>query len=173
MPTAHVGRTADWLSSERGSLPLLSWQEIVDLRDDGVEIGSHGHVHRPLDEQPPDVVAADLERSRAALHEHAGIEARTLAYPNGYASKATRRIAEAAGFTSACVIGHARQPVDGDRFAVRRLHARGTHQPQDLIRLVEGKSSLVEGFAKRTAETPWRIARRASRHARTLVGKNA
>ena len=173
VPTAHVGRTADWLPSERASLPLLSWQEIVDLRDDGVEVGSHGHVHRSLDEQPPDVVAADLERSRSALHEHAGIEARTLAYPNGYASRATRRIAEDAGFTSACVIGHARQPVDADRFAVRRLHARGTHHPQDLIRLVEGRGSLVEGFAKRTAETPWRIARRAGRRARTLAGKNA
>lgn len=172
VPTAHVGLTADWLPIERGSLPLLSWPEIVDLHDDGVEVGSHGHVHRPLDEQPPEVVAGDLARSRSALHEQAGIEARTLAYPNGYASRATRRLAQAAGFTSACVIGHARQPVDGDRFAVRRLHARGTHHPPDLIRLVEGRSALVEGFAKRSAEKPWRIARRAGRHARTLVGKN-
>ena len=173
VPTAHVGGTADWLPSDRGLLPLLSWRELVELHDDGVEIGSHGHVHRPLDEEPPQVVAVDLEQSRSALRECAGIDVLTLAYPNGYASRATRRIARAANFTSACVIGHSRQPVGGDRFAVRRLHARGTHHPWALIRLVEGQSSVVEGFAKRAAEKPWRIARRARRRARTLVGRNA
>jgi peptidoglycan/xylan/chitin deacetylase (PgdA/CDA1 family) len=173
VPTAHVGGTADWLPGDGRSLPLLSWREIVDLRDDGVEIGSHGHVHRPLDEEPPEVVALDLERSRSTLRERVGTDVLTLAYPNGYASRTTRRIARAAGLASACVIGHSRQPVEGDRFAVRRLHVRGTHRPQDLLRLVEGRGAVIERAAKRTAETPWRFARRARAHARTLVRRNA
>jgi peptidoglycan/xylan/chitin deacetylase (PgdA/CDA1 family) len=169
VPTAHVGANASWLSGDDASLPLLSWQELSDLHADGVEIGSHGHVHRPLDEEPSDVVAADLERSRRALREHTGAEVFSLAYPNGYASRVTRNIAREHGFASACVIGHSRQAVHGDRFAVRRLHVRGTHRPQDLTRLIEGKGSALEGFAKRSAEKPWRAARRARRGARPKI----
>jgi peptidoglycan/xylan/chitin deacetylase (PgdA/CDA1 family) len=176
VPTAHVGGTADWLPNDLGTQPLISWREVVELHEDGVEIGSHGHLHRPLDEEPAHAVAVDLEQSRAALRERAGIDVLSLAYPNGYASTATRRIARAAGFRSACVIGHSRQPVGGDRFAIRRLHARGAQHPQDLVRLVEGTNSIIErfeGFTKRTAEKPWRVARRARHHARALVGRSA
>jgi peptidoglycan/xylan/chitin deacetylase (PgdA/CDA1 family) len=165
VPTAHVGGRAEWIKGALGRERLLGWPELGVLRDAGIEIGSHGHRHHPFDVAADATIRDELARSRDLIHERLGVDARTFAYPNGYSSRSSRDAVRAAGFTSACVIGHARQPIHGDRLTVRRLLVRGQHSAAHLLRLVDGRAARAEHFAKQAAAAPWRQVRKARRFA--------
>lgn len=84
----RVGRDNAWEGegpAVRGVpvLPLLAWDELGRLAEDGLAIGGHGLRHVPL----PGLSAAELEDevqgSRARIERELGIVPETFAYPYG------------------------------------------------------------------------------------------
>lgn len=81
----HVGRTNEW-GTETGipKLPLLGWEELGRLAEEGVTLGSHTRTHpdlRRLDaDRLEDEVAGSIERIRTET----GVLPQVFAYPFGY-----------------------------------------------------------------------------------------
>jgi peptidoglycan/xylan/chitin deacetylase (PgdA/CDA1 family) len=96
--TDLVGQTNSWDASYGESVPLLSWQELAHLRDEGVQIESHSSRHARLTGLDTVELAKDLARSRTALSQRLGVNSRAIAYPHGDADPAVRQIAGACGF---------------------------------------------------------------------------
>jgi len=72
------------LLDEFPSMRMLAWEEIVQLRNSGVEIGSHGvnhEIHHAA--QPESVRRFEQTESKAVLENRLATRCRFFAYPNG------------------------------------------------------------------------------------------
>lgn len=63
--------------------PLLSWDEIRFMSNNGFTIGSHTHTHTILDRVEPHVIDYELSASKATLEERLGVGINSFSYPNG------------------------------------------------------------------------------------------
>ena len=80
---------------------LLAAEEVAELAQRGIEIGSHGHTHAEVGSLGAATIEADLRTSRERIREITGTEPRYLAWPYGRTSAAGIEAARAAGFEAA------------------------------------------------------------------------
>lgn len=168
VPTSHLGGTASWLPGSAGETPLLDGSQVRTAAQEGIEIGSHGHVHVPLDALPRREMADQVRRSRDVLTDVADQEIASFCYPHGYHDARVRREVQLAGHRSATEIGHRLHRLSADPWAVSRVMVGPEHGPEDVVALVE-RGPGRWGPAVRRALTPtWRGVRRV---VRTTTGK--
>ena len=117
--------------------PLLSAEEILDMKHRGVSFQSHSCSHRSLPSLDDDELARELADSRAALQKLLGCPVDFLAYPFGRVDErvvvATRRAGYRAAFSTQP--GFNRRDVDP--FRLRRIEVYGTDTPRMLMRKFE------------------------------------
>src|SRR3954447_19526264 len=101
--------------------PMVSWRQLEDLRDAGVEIGSHGHHHVALDLVGEERAALELVNSKLLLEDRLQVPVNSFAYPFGYHTKAVKRLVSHVGYTSACAVKNALSHPDDDCFALARF----------------------------------------------------
>ena len=70
IPTAFVGDTSRflWRENEADRL-MLSWSQLRELSDNGIECGAHSHRHLQLDVIPTAVARDEITRSKQVLEE--------------------------------------------------------------------------------------------------------
>lgn len=85
-----VGQTNDW---ERGGagpvLPLMDWDTLARLVQEGLELGGHGRTHVHLDGLDPDRLADEVSAAAERLEQRVGGAPRSFAYPYGSFDEAT------------------------------------------------------------------------------------
>lgn len=83
--TDYCGRNNDWPGQGREirPMPLLSWAEAAEMRQAGLEFGSHTATHPDLTRVSDEQAAEELKRSKTAIELHLGAEPVTIAYPYG------------------------------------------------------------------------------------------
>jgi peptidoglycan/xylan/chitin deacetylase (PgdA/CDA1 family) len=144
-PTAWLGDRNRWDSADDLELDLMTADELVELRDRGFEIGSHGHRHIDLARASKETVREDLGASMTYLEELLGARPRFLAYPYGRSSAAAREEARALGFQEAFALEWEDQPLarsrtpvfprdTGPRFAFK---TSGIYAPLRRARVIE------------------------------------
>jgi peptidoglycan/xylan/chitin deacetylase (PgdA/CDA1 family) len=160
VPVDAVGREATWLGDQAGAFaPISGWREVSEVADAGIEIGSHGLIHVPMDVMRPAVAARHLAASRDRIADVIGRPVRSFAYPHGYHTAKLRAAVQAAGYDNACTIGHRVARPSVDRFAISRLQPTPDIDGAHLLRMVHGERTLVPQL-KRLAQPGWRWTRR-------------
>jgi peptidoglycan/xylan/chitin deacetylase (PgdA/CDA1 family) len=86
---------------DNGGPGFMTWDQIRELRDAGVTIGSHGAAHLHMPESTPEETQADVERSVRRIEEELGEPPALFSYPHGEISLAARDAIVAAGFKAA------------------------------------------------------------------------
>jgi peptidoglycan/xylan/chitin deacetylase (PgdA/CDA1 family) len=132
----YAGRNNEWdLSLGRRPFRHASWDELREMVEAGVTVGSHGATHRDLTRLSDGAVAEELTRSKRAIEEALGVPVRTLSYPFGRYNALAARAAAAAGYEAAFSLypRHSNERVE--RFALRRNGVYIIDPP----RVVEGK----------------------------------
>lgn len=159
----HLGGPADWLGGAAPALgPLMTWSQLAEVADAGVEVGNHGLHHHPMDVLPAGQLDREVRDSRDRLAETLGRPVRSFAYPHGYNSARVRATVARYGHTNACEVGRRLHRDGSDRFAVSRLQVTPDHRGADLVELVRvGGPQLVPGL-KRAAGPGWRLTRRVA-----------
>jgi peptidoglycan/xylan/chitin deacetylase (PgdA/CDA1 family) len=159
----HLGGPATWLGRHAGAVgPLLSWAQVREVAAAGIEIGSHGLVHHPLDVLPAAQVRREVGESRDRLEQELGRLVRSFCYPHGYHNRRVRTVVAEAGHDTACEVGRRLYEPGDDRFAVPRLQPTPDHAGADLLHLVATGGPQAIGRAKRLAQPAWRTVRRAA-----------
>jgi len=101
----------------------LSWDQLRELRDAGIEIGDHTWSHCNVARQSKAALTRELNRSRKAIEEHVGCTVSGLAYPNGmpadYSAEAAQTVAEL-GYEYA-VVAHPRRFRTDSVYSIGRL----------------------------------------------------
>jgi peptidoglycan/xylan/chitin deacetylase (PgdA/CDA1 family) len=98
LPTETVGGRCDWDGRHGTPTQVLDWSQIIQLKKDGVEFGSHTASHPMLTSLPPDEIARELLRSRIELEERLGSAITSIAYPYGETDGAVQALAGACGY---------------------------------------------------------------------------
>jgi peptidoglycan/xylan/chitin deacetylase (PgdA/CDA1 family) len=157
----HLGGPAAWLGPHASAFgPLLSWTQLREVAASGIEIGSHGLLHQPLDVLPPTQLRREVADSRDRLMDELGQPVRSFCYPHGYHGRAVRAAVAQAGYDNACEIGYRLSTVDGDRLAVPRLMATPDLSGAEIVRLVQTGGPPLVPLIKQAAQPAWRVTRR-------------
>lgn len=159
VPTAYVGASAGWLTGLDADRRLLSWNALREIASTGIEVGSHGHRHAPLDVTSDAELFVELHRSRSLLQDQLAVAADTLAYPYGYHTRRARRMALRAGYTAACgVVGLL--ATHRDRIlAIPRLAMSQDLDGAALIRVISANQGRMERHWRRGKQHVWRLGR--------------
>jgi peptidoglycan/xylan/chitin deacetylase (PgdA/CDA1 family) len=110
--TATVFVTTGWVqdagpqAAPRRPGRMLSWSQVTEAAQAGMEVGAHSWQHPQLDQLPGSVLREELYASKAQLEDRLGGPVPGLAYPFGYSSAKVREVARDAGHGYACVVGN-------------------------------------------------------------------
>ena len=114
----HVKTQNGWDAPTTLPLDIMSADELVELRDRGFEVASHGHAHIDLGRVTPAVAEQDVATSVQQLTEILGSPPRHFAYPYGRSSKTARSAVARAGFELAFSLDRGEE--DPSRLALPR-----------------------------------------------------
>lgn len=84
----------------------LTWDQLAEMRDAGMEIGSHGIYHPYLTRLSDEEMRAELFGSRAKLREMLGVPGDVIAYPFGLNDERVRSAAAEAGYAAGRDLDH-------------------------------------------------------------------
>lgn len=104
VPTDHVGGTNSWggpMSAGVPELPLMSWTELGQLAEAGIEIGAHTRSHPDLTRLAPSQVADECAGSADRIAAELGTRPGSFAYPYGLVNETVAQVARA-GFARSC-----------------------------------------------------------------------
>jgi peptidoglycan/xylan/chitin deacetylase (PgdA/CDA1 family) len=160
-----LGGSSRWLEREgAASLPLLSWPQLTQIAQSGIEIGSHTRSHAALDMLPITTAKDEILSSKRALEDGLGMQIRSFAYPYGYYSRAVQSLVASAGYTSACAVRYAMSSPIDDRFALCRQIVRGGTSIKDFDAILSGRAPRLH--YDRLRSKTWRYLRRALHRSR-------
>jgi peptidoglycan/xylan/chitin deacetylase (PgdA/CDA1 family) len=98
--TDRVGGQSDW-EGERGT-PLLTWEQVEALDQDGISFGSHTCTHRRLTRLSGEQIWHELTASKNRMESKLGHEIPLLAYPRGESNGEIQGMAMQASYRAAC-----------------------------------------------------------------------
>lgn len=120
----RCGKLNDW-EDDHGALPgsrLLSWKEVGEIAENGIEIGSHSRTHRDLSR----ISAADAMReivdSKTEIENRIGKQVATFAYPYGRYNAGVRKSAKE-HYAAACSTNLGKVHLGSDIHSLERIDA--------------------------------------------------
>jgi len=158
--TDHCGRFNDWAGNPKDfpRSELLSWEEIRELCDAGVEFGSHTRTHPDLMSISPSSLENEIAGSKASLDDELGVETVSFAYPFGRKDDRVKRTA-AANFKAATSTVLGKVTPQSDLYALERLDAYYLSNPWILDRLDTAGFDRYMSFRQFLRNTKSLIAR--------------
>ena len=138
----------------------LSWAQIHELRDAGIEIAAHSPSHSQLDQLAERRLRCELDLSKALLEDCLAVPVDSMAYPYGYSSRRVRRTVEGAGYDQAAVVDNDAIGPNCTYFAAPRLTA-GRSTSQEVFARIVACDDIQRIFTvDRMLTRVWAVVRR-------------
>lgn len=83
---------------DSGSAEYMNWDDIRQLKKEGIEIGSHTYNHLALSDVEASVVERELESSKSRIEKEVGCVIEVFSYPKGRVSNIAVKAVEKAGY---------------------------------------------------------------------------
>ncbi len=116
--------------------PLLSPEQLRELRGEGFEVGAHTRTHRSLAGLAEEVASAEVGQSRSELEAALGAPVATFAYPYGEFDDAAVEVVERAGFSAACTTQTRIARPGDDPLRIPRLEIQGSDSIRNFLRKI-------------------------------------
>ena len=129
-----VGTTNKWEVDGFPIRSLMSWDQIREMNDHGIEIGGHGCTHQPLAKIADSIAQKEITRCKKVIEQNLDIEVRHFSYPHGNMSDSVRNMVHAAGYLTACSIIPGFNFKSTDPYVLRRIEVRGPDSVRQLRR---------------------------------------
>jgi peptidoglycan/xylan/chitin deacetylase (PgdA/CDA1 family) len=148
--SASVYLNSLWIGDEqrlpsdfnRGHYPgeeFLLWNEVVQLRELGWTIGSHGADHIDLTLLTETEVFTQLRHSKATIEERLENSCNHFAYTWGHHNRRVRAAVAECGYSWAVAAEHGVVSPAVDRYAMPRIDIRNDYELEDFIAIVRGE----------------------------------
>jgi peptidoglycan/xylan/chitin deacetylase (PgdA/CDA1 family) len=111
----------------------LTWAQIAEMADAGMEIAAHSANHPDFTKIGPNELKRQLAEPKAVLEEHLRQPVRFMAYPAGKYNPAVMAATRAAGYEAAVTVLHGTRHVPANAFELRRVRARGTDSVNEIV----------------------------------------
>ena len=100
-----MGRLLDELGvkipSGFGDKINLSWDEVMEMSQNGISFGAHTATHPILTKLPIGEAKAEIARSKTEIETRLGVPCTSFAYPNGDFNDGVVKLVRDCGFTGA------------------------------------------------------------------------
>jgi len=152
--TSFVGTTS--VSGER----YLTWEEVAQLPDAGITVGSHAHTHRSIAKLSPQEVREEGKCSKELLERHLGRPIASFAYPFGMRpdeSPQTAKILAECGYTTVFIAQHGALRPGADLIRLPRIKVEGGGPLWKFKLMCQGGMDAWKHFD----DTLWRLQRPA------------
>jgi len=165
--TATLFQTTGWVGTSLGTRRMLTWSELAEIAEAGIEIGAHSHVHPEFDRLSDDKLRDELDGPKRMLEDKLGFAVPGFAYPFGLWNAKARRAAREAGYAYAYAVSNAMTAGRSDVFSLPRLTVQHTTTMERFGAMVNGDNTLElrvdravarASFAVRRAKVGLRIA---------------
>ena len=170
--TATLFVTTGWVQNA-GPLPagrrpgrMLSWGQIAEAAQAGIEVAAHSRLHPQLDQLPGRLLREELYSSKAQLEDKLGSPAAGLAYPFGYSSSRVRQVARDLGHDYACAVSNVIMSPRPDLLALPRLTVRKSTGMQAFQQIIRGSNIQMIFFKDRALTKGFAMVR----HTRATLG---
>jgi peptidoglycan/xylan/chitin deacetylase (PgdA/CDA1 family) len=100
---------------------MLTWNQVIEMSQNGMEIGAHTVNHPLLSYESDTTVERELCISKQTLEEKLGKKVHTFAYPNGDWDERVRLWVEQIGYESAFTTRPGWHRFGQDRYTIRRI----------------------------------------------------
>ncbi|MBI4620557.1 MAG: polysaccharide deacetylase family protein [Desulfobacterales bacterium] len=142
--TKYIGDSNLWDEAKGEPItPLLSWSEILEMKEHGIEFGSHGHTHSNLTEISEREQAFELEESKRVLEKELNQKIKAFSYPFGIFNESTLGIIGRSGYCAAFTTKPGKNNLGDDLFRVKRIMVKRSDNMLDFVlKLKKGKSRL-------------------------------
>lgn len=143
----------------------ITWAQLAEMRDAGVDIGSHTASHSALnarkkktDEEYAQWLVEELAGSKQLLENQLGIQVKTLAFPYGLHNEAVRKAAMDAGYEAAFTVYGQRLTHGADasmlgRYAIESTKPQVFQQAVGFAGSVAGPATAGEAAAMPASAT--------------------
>jgi peptidoglycan/xylan/chitin deacetylase (PgdA/CDA1 family) len=102
LTTDHIGGLSTWEKhSSIPDLPLLSWDEILEMSQNGIDFGSHTCSHPILTGLSQNEIQSELGKSKEIIEQKLDQPVRFFCHPYGIANLTTRDTAKKCGYLGA------------------------------------------------------------------------
>lgn len=126
LPTDLVGDCARWDAWNGDPAPLMDWDMIRTLHDEGIVFGSHSASHRRLIDLDAAEIVAEAERSRITLKRELGFWPDSIAYPFGAVDEVVARLLAACGYSHGLTTRHGKSGMDETDLSLSRVEVFGS-----------------------------------------------
>jgi len=154
LPTAFIGNETRRFKERE----CMTWSEVRELQQAGIEFGSHTVNHPTLHELDLAQVRTELEQSKAAIENELGEPIASFAYPYAFPSadrsfvKTFRNLLAEAGYACCATTELGRVKIGDDPYRLKRLPANSLDDPALFRAKLEGGYdwlALPQGMVKR------------------------
>ncbi|HLG71225.1 MAG TPA: polysaccharide deacetylase family protein [Chloroflexota bacterium] len=134
----HFSATAYIVVDFVGRPGYMSWQQLQDLRDGGIEIGAHTMDHVDLSIQKEPQAKHQIDDSRLILQQRLGVPVDTFAYPSGRYNANTVKLVGQAGFGSAVTTAFGARHTAANLLTLSRVRVPGGISMPNFIKNLAG-----------------------------------
>ncbi|MBL7158435.1 MAG: polysaccharide deacetylase family protein [Candidatus Omnitrophica bacterium] len=104
-----------------GKKNFLTWEDIREMQENGISIGSHTMSHRWLTSLDKKELKKELVESKAVIERVTGKKVYTLSYPLGRYNEETKKAAKEAGYIGAVATNPGPTKPKDDIYALKRV----------------------------------------------------
>jgi len=138
LPTDEIGGVCRWDARYGPPASLMNWDQIRELREDGVEFGSHTATHAMLTGLTLEEMAREALRSRTAIEEQIGGPILSVAYPFGACDRIVESVFGACGYVFGVTCESRLCEIDDRLLALPRLEVSSDLDLDDFVELLAG-----------------------------------
>lgn len=142
--TDFCGKTNDWAGNPSNfpACKLLSWDEIKELNNYGIEFGNHTETHPDLTKISNTQAEKEIAESKTKIEDILGNEVTTFAYPFGKFNSAIKQIVEKE-HKAACSTNLGKVKSNSDFFSLERVDTYYLSNPKIFSQL---SSKSFDGY---------------------------
>lgn len=129
--------------------PLLSDRGILELKQSGWEIGSHGATHTDFSKLKSDEITAEVLGSKEKIEKSIGVSVEYFAYPKGRYTVEVLEYVEKAKYKLAFSVNDGYVNRETSRFLIPRVGVDGTHTMKQFPYLALPLSMLFRKVLKK------------------------
>jgi len=139
LAVGYIGGDNGWERDPRiRGMRLLSWEEIREMAQGGMEFGAHTVGHVDLAAVSETEAEREIRESRERIEEGLWKSADLFCYPYGRFTPGIQEQVRRAGFSGACSIRYGIGNRPEDRYALRRVGTSRFHSMQDFRAGIRG-----------------------------------
>ena len=121
---------------DTGRPGYMTWDELRQLHEAGMDIGSHSRDHPDLAGRTTDFLVWQVLGSREMIESRLGFTPRVFCYPSGRFDDLVMRVVQSANFWGAVTTRQGATHASDRLFELTRVRIRGGHTVQDVMRLL-------------------------------------